>query len=435
MVESKKRNSLEGRTLHIPRMSYAGARAIASAFKSIGIDATITPDSNDRTMELGGRFTSGDECLPQKVTLGDFLRIAESPGFDPKKAAFFMPTSGGPCRFGQYAPLLRHILDERGLEDVEILSPTSADGYSGLGEQASEFIRTGWRALLAGDVLTKLLLKTRPYELNEGETDRVFEESLGRVSAALEAKKIPQGEKLKNVVAELVRARDKFRAIPADYSQEKLLIGMVGEIFCRLNDFSNEDTIRKIEKLGGQVWLSDVAEWVWYTKAEQKRNLRLVGRGFSLEMLGAKIKNYFQRKDEEAILEPFKEDFKGLEEPHDITEVLEMGSPYLPCDGALGEMVLSVGKSLYLYEKGADGIIDISPFTCMNGIVCEAVYPVLSREHDGIPVKVFYFDGTQSDVENDIEIFLELAKNYRRKKKKARTFSDPSIYKATLAAV
>ena len=409
-------------------MCYAGARALASAFKSIGIDATITPASNERTMELGGRFTSGDECLPQKVTLGDFLRIAEAPGFDAKKAAFFMPTSGGPCRFGQYEPLLRQILNERGLADAEILSPTSADGYSGLGEHASEFVRTGWRALLAGDILTKLLLKTRPYELNEGDTDGVFEECLASVSLALEARRIPQGEKLRNVVSELVRSRDKFRAIPADYTQEKLLIGMVGEIFCRLNEFSNEDAVRKIEKLGGQVWISDIAEWVWYTNAEQKRKLILLGKGFSLGMLGARIKNYFQRKDEEAILGPFKEDFKGLEEPHDVVEILEKGFPYLPYHGALGEMVLSVGKSVYLYEKGADGIIDISPFTCMNGIVCEAVYPVLSRDHDGIPVKVFYFDGTQSDLENDIEIFLELAWNYRRKKKRTRTFPDPSIY-------
>jgi len=38
-------------------------------------------------------------------------------------------------------------------------------------------------------------------------------------------------------------------------------------------------------------------------------------------------------------------------------------------------MVLNVGKAVYLAKKGAAGIIDISPFTCMNGIVCEAIYP------------------------------------------------------------
>ena len=74
-------------------------------------------------------------------------------------------------------------------------------------------------------------------------------------------------------------------------------------------------------------------------------------------------------------------------------------------------MVLSTGRAVYLYDKGADGIIDISPFTCMNGIVTEAVYPRVSRDHDDIPIRVFYFDGTQSDLERDVGIFLELAQD------------------------
>ena len=68
----------------------------------------------------------------------------------------------------------------------------------------------------------------------------------------------------------------------------------------------------------------------------------------------------------------------GYEEPP-IEEILELAWPYLPTGGALGEMVLSVGKAAYLAKHGADGIIDISPFTCMNGIVSEAIYPKLSQ--------------------------------------------------------
>ena len=61
-----------------------------------------------------------------------------------------------------------------------------------------------------------------------------------------------------------------------------------------------------------------------------------------------------------------------------------MRAPYLPREGAFGEMVLNVGKVVYLAKKGAAGIIDISPFTCMNGIVCEAIYPRISRDLGGI---------------------------------------------------
>jgi len=75
-----------------------------------------------------------------------------------------------------------------------------------------------------------------------------------------------------------------------------------------------------------------------------------------------------------------------------------------------------------MYEKGADGIADISPFTCMNGIASEAVAHHVSRDHENIPIRTFYFDGTQSDLERDVGIFIELARNYKRKKTKKRTY-------------
>ena len=63
-----------------------------------------------------------------------------------------------------------------------------------------------------------------------------------------------------------------------------------------------------------------------------------------------------------------------------MREVLELSMPYLPYTGALGEMVLSSGQGRSTCtSKGVDGIIDISPFTCMNGIVTEAVYPVVQQ--------------------------------------------------------
>ncbi len=115
-------------------------------------------------------------------------------------------------------------------------------------------------------------------------------------------------------------------------------------------------------------------------------------------------------------MEDFHDVFAHHPEPH-VTEVLEYAHPYLPQEGALGEMVLSTGGAIYLYHQGADGIVDISPFTCMNGIVTEAIYPRVSRDHDNIPIRVFYFDGTHSDLDRDVGIFLELAKTYKRRKK------------------
>jgi len=412
---------LQGRTLWIPRMTYVGARLMAAVFRSVGIDAAVTPESNERTLDLGGLYSSGEECYPQKVTLGDFLRIIHSDGFDPKRTAFFMPTAEGPCRFGQYGPYLRQVLEELGLEEIPIISPTSKNSYDGLADHAPLMIRHLWWGLVSADILHKMLLKTRPYETAVGAADATYEKGIELVEKVVEAPDLPWGRRLDMVIDALTEARDLFRAVPARYTRDRPLIGVVGEIFCRLNIFSNNDAVRKIEAHGGEAWLSDVTEWVWYTNWSQKYLLKRDGKTISLTMLSALVKNAVQHRDERKLLAPFVAEFTGYEEPHDLyDEVLHPGWPYLPADGALGEMALSIGKSVYLYTKGVDGIIDISPFSCMNGIVSEGVYHSLSADHDDIPIRNFYFDATSSNMDRDLDIFMELADSYRRRKKRVR---------------
>ncbi len=423
MTQAKTPSRLEGRTLWIPRMTHIGARMMAAVFRSAGVQASVTPPSDERTLELGGLYTSGEECYPEKVTMGDFLRIVHDDDFDPKAHAFFMPTAEGPCRFGQYAPYLRQVLDEMGHHSVPIISPTSKNSYDGMADHASDMMRWLWRGLVASDILRKMLLKTRPYETTPGSTDKVYRDSMARIESVLEDGETPSRQRFAALIDAMIESRDQFRNVPADYVKGKPLIGVVGEIFCRLNTFSNYDAIRKIEAHGGEVWLSDVSEWVWYTNWSQKSLLKRDGKTISLEMLGAIIKNKIQQSDEHKLLDPFEDDFVGYEEPHDIyEEVLKPGWPYLPADGALGEMVLSIGKSIYMYRKGIDGIIDISPFSCMNGIVTEAVYHAVAEDHEDFPVRNFYFDASSSNMERDLDIFMELAEGYKRRKKQQRRY-------------
>jgi predicted nucleotide-binding protein (sugar kinase/HSP70/actin superfamily) len=412
---------LARKTVYIPIMAEGSSEAFASVFRWLGIEAQPTPPSNERTRELGSRYMSGDECYPAKVTVGDFLRVIETPGFRPARAAFFMPTAEGPCRFGQYAPFLKKILREAGYGDVQVLSPTSQNGYADLGDITNAFLRAGWRALVAADTLNRALLKTRPYETSPGASDRVYHAALQDLCQTLETSCADMNCQLLTLVESMIRSRERFRRVPAHYDPETPFIGVVGEIFCRLNTFSNEDLIRKLESYGAECCLSHIAEWVAYTNIEQERKLRLRGRSISLDMLKARLRTYIQHSDEHALIAPFQEDFVGYEEP-EVEEVTELAWPYLPVCGAQGEMVLSVGRAAYLALRGADGVIDISPFTCMNGIVSEAIYPKLSKEHGGIPIRNFYFDGTQSDLDRDLGIYLELARSYREKKPYPRKY-------------
>jgi predicted nucleotide-binding protein (sugar kinase/HSP70/actin superfamily) len=412
---------LAGKTVYIPTMAEGSAEAFAAVFRWLGVNATPTPDSNERTRELGARHTNGDECYPAKVTVGDFIRVIERPDFDPKRTMFFMPTAEGPCRFGQYAPFLAKTLRQIGYGDVQILSPTSKNSYSDLGEISTPFMRAGWRALVAADVIRKALHRTRPYEAVPGSSDKAYRESITDLCLTIEKSCADNDCQLHCIVASMERARERFRRVAAQFDPDLPLIGVVGEIFCRLNTFSNDDLIRKLETFGAEGWLSDIAEWIQYTNAEQVRKLKLLGRFWSMDMLKARLRWHVQNSDEHAIAKPFKEDFVGYEEP-DIYTIFECARPYLPNTGVLGEMVLSVGKAAYLASHGADGIIDISPFTCMNGIVSEAVYPKLSKDYGGIPIRNFYFDGTQSDLDRDLGIYMELARSYRERKPYPRKY-------------
>ncbi|MDY6968824.1 MAG: hypothetical protein SVR08_09265 [Spirochaetota bacterium] len=418
---AEEREEIRKRTLYIPKMNYAGAMALAAVLRSVDINAQVSPDDNREAFELAGKYLSGDECLPERVTLGGLLKVLMIDKVPQEKVAFFMPTAGGPCRFGQYRSLIKEVLKNLGFDDVLILSPSSNDGYRGIAEAATEVIRTSWWAIVSSDVIFKMLLKTRPYEINKGDADNVFTRATDTICKILE-QKTGIKNKMDQMVDAHIMIRDEFRDIPVNYTKEKPLIGIVGEIFCRMNPFSNEDLVKKVEELGGECWISDISEWIWYTNRETIKRVIDAGKRFSKDMLIEKIKSRIQHRDEHILMKPFIEDIKGYEEPKNIHIILDAAFPYLPVDGALGEMVLSAGKSIYLYENGVDGIIDISPFTCMNGIVTEAIYPELSRDHDNIPIKNFYFDGTVTDLERDLDIFMELARNYKLNKKKKRVY-------------
>ncbi len=82
-------------------------------------------------------------------------------------------------------------------------------------------------------------------------------------------------------------------------------------------------------------------------------------------------------------------------------------------------MTLNAGKAIVFHRAGCHGVVDISPFTCMNGIVTEVVYPRISEDHGGLPIRIFYFDGVPFDLDLDLEIFMDLVRSYMGRGKQA----------------
>jgi predicted nucleotide-binding protein (sugar kinase/HSP70/actin superfamily) len=109
------RFSVQGKTFLIPEMNRIGAHLLAGVFRGFGTNAKVMETYEG--LDMGKEFTSGKECFPCVVTLGDILLFMKrererlGDGFDPENYIYFMPEANGPCRFGMYNKYHRIVLD------------------------------------------------------------------------------------------------------------------------------------------------------------------------------------------------------------------------------------------------------------------------------------------------------------------------------------
>jgi predicted CoA-substrate-specific enzyme activase len=390
--------SLKKRTVYMPHMA-AHSHAIRAAFESCGVSAEILPDSDRESVDIGRRYVSGKECYPYLVTTGDMLKKALSSDFRPDRSAFFMPSGSGPCRFGQYNVSHKLILDKLGLDDVPIFSPNQdVEFYQELGIVGNHFATTAWKGIVAYDLLTKCLHETRPYEKTKGDTDSLYSLYHEKIYSTL----VGGNGHMEGLLREMKKA---FSSIPKN-AEKRPLVGVVGEIFVRSHKFSNEDLIRNVESLGGEVWLSSMDEWINYINAMSMRKA-LIKKDKS-DIMNIFAKCFFQKRTEHKYARHFKGFLKSVREPG-TSEILRKAAPYVH-DSFEGETVLSIGKTIDLIERGAAGIINAMPFGCMPGTIVTALLKKLGKDYD-IPCISIPFDGTESPATGlQLEAFMEAVK-------------------------
>jgi len=394
--------SVRGRKIYIPRMCDHTV-ALAAAFEAFGLEAEPMPLSDRKTTEIGRRWVSGKECYPCTVTTGDMVKLATRPDFDPDRSAFMMPSGIGPCRFGQYNTYHRLVLDELGFRDVPIFAPVQEAGfYREMGFVGTEFVKRGLAGIMATDLLMKCLHETRPYERNPGESDDLYRHYLDRLAALLR----DPGARLEPLLDEAGRA---FSAVPR-FRERKPLVGVVGEIYVRSNVYANEDLVRKIEELGGEVWLSPITEWFAYLSEVGYRRARAL-RNWS-SVLSEFLTRRYQARTEASLARCFNGDFRTLHEPA-VPELMRLAAPYID-DSFEGEAVLSVGKALDLSARGAAGVVNAMPFGCMPGTIAGAVLKAV-KDDRGLPYLNLAYDGTESsNLHIQLEAFMHQVKDRAR---------------------
>ena len=383
------------RTVYIPYMDDHGY-AMAAAMRAGGVQARQMPLSDEDTIAWGRKYTSGKECYPCIITTGDFLRQIHSPGFDPDRSAFFMPTAFGPCRFGQYNKFQRMLLDELGLEDVPLVLLDQDKDYQGdIKDLGTDFRKLAWSGIVFVDTLQKMTRETRPYEANPGECDELYEHFLRRCEEVIEGRG--------NLPALAREARAAFEAVRVDRSRPRPRIGLVGEVFVRCNPFTNNFMVRKIEAHGGEAVLPPFEEWVNYIGWSRKEDARIAGNWKRL--LVEKITDFVQGREKRRILREFQGAVRHFFNEPPSDDVIDLARPYL--DPAIrGEPILSMGRCVEYVHDGCDGVMNLHPFNCMPGTIVNALLTKFQKDHD-MPVLKVAYDGLEQATESvRIEAFM-----------------------------
>ncbi len=346
------------KTFIIPRMA-PHVELVAALLEGSGFRAVVLPEANERNLFYADKVTSGVECLPYRVTLGDFLRFCYEDGTDLKNVEAVMAGAYGPCRFGKYALEQIKILREVGI-DIPIRTTVSNNAYRDT-EISPRFARLAWKGGVAIDYLQRLLWRTRPYEKRPRSADELFDEYLGRIIGRVRKK-----ERFDDI---LRQATSDFKSLIDPELPRRPLVGINGEIFLRSNRFSNQDLVRECEKAGLEVVVSSIGEWMKYIFYRHVEDA-VRDRKFLKALISYVIKRVWEH-DEHTVIKHFQ-DLVDVREPS-TEEVLRWTSQWLsPKCGS--EAVLSIGSGVEWMENPKfAGVISVMPHGCMPGGIVAAM--------------------------------------------------------------
>ena len=409
--------------------------ALSAVLNAYGIQSRVLDTSPDETLEKARSFTCGLVCTPYLHTTDAMLYFMQKSEFDPEKFAFFQATTEcGPCRLGQYASLESLLFQKKGI-DVDIITG---------GELGSEFnlgiplLIKAWSGMTAVDQLEKMRMHTRPYEVNKGTSDQIYEKYLKRLLDYLVDPKTNLAKmktylsigkaffsnlfdgKLSPIEEILREAQGEFSQVKKT-NEEKPKIGIVGEFFVRLHEPANQRIIRKLEKKGAEVWLAPATEYLVYS---YYLGSVIAREKFSLNRKKEDLKEWFLKSILYRVMigyehKLFKATLPYMQGFDDIPakEIISNGEKYIR-HYIGGEAIVSMGKAVDYVKRDLDGIISVIPFNCMPGLTVAGFIPKFRKDNNNIPFVSIEYDGfLDSTREVKIDTFVaQIKERYENKK-------------------
>lgn len=399
---------------------------ITSVFQSAGYKVEVLPTPDVAGFQLGKEYGNNGQCNPTYFTVGHlikYLQHLESSGLSRQEIVdnyvFFTAGSCGPCRFGMYEAEYRLAVQNAGYDGFRILLFQQTDGIKAAsGEPGLKFTvdfgMGAFGALNFADVLNDITYQVRPFEVREGETDRVMAEVMRDLTAVVRDRRKYEIEdhapewvlaRLRgrkpvrdtlNVLGKihdhlygpqtlqaLAAARERIGSVDVDRLRVKPVVKVTGEFWAQTTEGDgNFRMFSFLEREGAQVMVEPIGTWImymlWLAKANKirrkdidypaphwtdvrgrlMRELKLRG---TLAQFG--FGNWFYNHQYRRVIRHLG----GIAHPLvRLEDLAALAAPYYNVFARGGEGHMEVAKNIYYtVHKKAHMVLSLKPFGCM----------------------------------------------------------------------
>lgn len=355
--------------LLLPSMGRVLCEFGAAAFKGIGFNAEAVAPPTFETLMVGRSHSSCKECLPLIMTTAALVNHVKARDSD-ELTLYFMPSTGGNCRFSQYYVYIKGLIEKLQLENVALLTLSAEQNYAGLGGLDQINIL---KALILSDIMDDIGNAILVLPKDKEEARKIFSEQWAKIIASLEKGSSDLYEVLEEVAADLATIELK-----QSLSESKKVL-LSGEIYVRKDDFTSGEVIKRLAEKDFVVKRAPILEWTYYIDYISKH---ILDTKFTLrEKADNFIKNIVEKQIEKKIKSTLAKSGLYEYERIDIQQIFEAGEEFID-PRMTGEEILVIGSFFKEVAKHVHGVISIGPFACLPTRVCEAILNIESNVQD-----------------------------------------------------
>ena len=402
-------------TILVPQMIPIHFELLESALNSCGYNAVLLRDCTPNTVETGLKYVNNDACYPSILTTGQFVEALESGKYDINKTALIMSQTGGGCRATNYIGFIRKALKDAGFPNIPIISFNLVGMEKMPGFKITpKLIEKLLRSIILGDLLQKVLHKNRAYEINKGETDKLYD-------FWLEKSKYVVSNSTRNEFKKAIYAMiEDFEKIQIDTSHEKPRVGVVGEVLIKYHPFGNNFVTDQLEKDGAEVVLPDFMGFVKFMATHKItfNNLLNTNKTSSkISKLAIKLINILEKD----VVKALSNSKKNYLLPCDIWHLEEQVKDILSIGNQTGEGWFLTAEMIEYIENDIPNIVCVQPFACLpNHVVGKGVIKTIRSKYSYANITPVDYDpgASETNQTNRLKLLMTVAKDNLNNKNK-----------------